>query len=427
MGSTTISATLDYAAAVLTVDQNITYPLLNTAEIAEIPLILEPLTLSADFSLFEATASGRRALAHRQDGELIWLELTPEEIQGDRVSVDLHYSYKLSNRNGTLGSTPYQTNLGEWYAVIPPQISGSSWLVHPRGKVGEHVANDPVNFSVQLEITNPPANLVVAASAPYTIIDNRLSFSLPASRSFALSLSPYYQQLTASAGITDITISYYPQHQEAAQAALDVTLKALTLYSSLYSSSPYTSLSVVESLFPDGMEYQGMFFLGQEYFADYQEEPDGYLIPIAVHETAHQWWYGLVGNDPALEPWLDEVLCTYSEALFFEHHFPENLSWWWDFRVERFNPSGWVDSTIYDHLDFRSYVDAVYLRGAIWLQAVRQQLGDDAFFLALNEYAGSFAGERASGEQFLALIDDQSTTDLSQIMAEFFQDPPGEP
>jgi hypothetical protein len=34
----------------------------------------------------------------------------------------------------------------------------------------------------------------------------------------------------------------------------------------------------------------------------------------AAHETAHQWFYSLVGNDQARDPWLDEGLATWAEA-----------------------------------------------------------------------------------------------------------------
>jgi hypothetical protein len=32
----------------------------------------------------------------------------------------------------------------------------------------------------------------------------------------------------------------------------------------------------------------------------------------AVHETAHQWWYALVGNDEYRHPWMDEALAQYT-------------------------------------------------------------------------------------------------------------------
>jgi aminopeptidase N len=32
------------------------------------------------------------------------------------------------------------------------------------------------------------------------------------------------------------------------------------------------------------------------------------------HELAHQWFYGLVGNNQGRDPWLDEGLATYAEG-----------------------------------------------------------------------------------------------------------------
>ena len=37
---------------------------------------------------------------------------------------------------------------------------------------------------------------------------------------------------------------------------------------------------------------------------------------VVHHETAHQWFYSLVGNDQALDPWLDEALATWAQAVF---------------------------------------------------------------------------------------------------------------
>ena len=46
-----------------------------------------------------------------------------------------------------------------------------------------------------------------------------------------------------------------------------------------------------------------------------------YLI---AHETAHQWWYSVIGNDEINEPWLDEALTEYSTILYFEERRKRN-------------------------------------------------------------------------------------------------------
>jgi peptidase M1-like protein len=38
---------------------------------------------------------------------------------------------------------------------------------------------------------------------------------------------------------------------------------------------------------------------------------------VVAHEIAHQWWYGLVGDDQYREPWLDEAFATYFEMRLF--------------------------------------------------------------------------------------------------------------
>jgi hypothetical protein len=36
-----------------------------------------------------------------------------------------------------------------------------------------------------------------------------------------------------------------------------------------------------------------------------------------AHEVAHQWWYGIVGDDEYGEPWLDESFASWSQYLPF--------------------------------------------------------------------------------------------------------------
>ena len=100
---------------------------------------------------------------------------------------------------------------------------------------------------------------------------------------------------------------------------------------------------------------------------------------IGVHETAHQWWYARVANDQALEPWLDEAMATYSELLYYQAIYPDLVKWWWSYRVDYFQPAGWVNQRIYDYGGSYPYRDGVYLRGARFLDLVRQKIGDPAF------------------------------------------------
>ena len=71
---------------------------------------------------------------------------------------------------------------------------------------------------------------------------------------------------------------------------------------------PYPFERLVAAVVPDlrgGVELPGATLLGSGQTAD----------GTASHEVAHMWFYGLVGDDQARDPWLDEAFATYAEAL----------------------------------------------------------------------------------------------------------------
>jgi aminopeptidase N len=153
---------------------------------------------------------------------------------------------------------------------------------------------------------------------------------------------------------------------------------------------------VVQGDFPDGMEFSGLVFVSSDWFHRYEGTPTDYLTVITVHEVAHQWWYARVGNDAAMCPWMDEALATYSEYIFIEEYYPDLKDWWWQWRVERYSPIGNVDSSVYDFVTIREYINAVYLRGAKMLHQLRQDIGTQAFFDLLRNYAASETGRIAT-------------------------------
>ena len=157
----------------------------------------------------------------------------------------------------------------------------------------------------------------------------------------------------------DITVNsyYFSDHWIAGRSVLTTTVEALEFYSQLFAPYPHSTIAAVEADFVDGMEYDGLYFLGKDYYAIHNQKMADFLVAIAAHETAHQWWYGLVGNDQALEPWLDEALCTYSEYLFYEHLHPDDLEWWWTYRLMAYQPQGSIDIAIYDVQGANRYRD----------------------------------------------------------------------
>ena len=247
-----------------------------------------------------------------------------------------------------------------------------------------------------------------------------LLIQLEAARGIVWSASLQFENLEINVGDEVMRAYVFPEHVAAAQYALEAMAASVTLYEELFGEYPRASLTLIEADFYDGYESDGAFFLDEVYFWDYFRSPNNYLTTLAAHETAHQWWYAQVGSDQAQEPWLDEALSTYCELLFYERYYPDQTGWWWQFRVQRLNPVGYVNTSIYQYNDVDVYVNAVYLRGASFLRDLRALIGDDAFFTLLREYYTQGKYQQMTSEDFFSLLAEQTSENISTLLAVYF-------
>ncbi len=411
----------DYAHHHLVVNETVGYTNRSVWELPELLFIIEPARKEGVFRLTGCKLADELQGSCKLEAAILRVALPSPLKNGDQARVVLSYELTLPAQPNTLGFTQRQTNLIDWYPFIPPYLPASGWLVREPGKVGEHLVYEMADYEVELQIANRPATLILAASAAPKIEGSVYRFEMKRGRSFAWSASPEYQTLQETSGSVKITSYYFPKHQAAAEAGLKAAKESLQLYSDLFSPYPHPSLSIVEAEFFDGMEDDGIFFLGTEYYTSYTNSPRSYMTALSAHETAHLWWYGLVANDHAKEPWLDEALATYSELFYYERKYPDLVSWWWDYRVNRFSPGGWVNTTVYDYQNFRSYVNAVYLQGALFLKDLRELVGNDIFFMALKEYTLDRSGKLATADSFLNAVKRLSKADLQPVTARYFK------
>jgi len=127
-----------------------------------------------------------------------------------------------------------------------------------------------------------------------------------------------------------------------------------------------------------------------------------------------------VGSDQAIEPWLDEALATYSEALFYENDYPDQLNWWHSVRVDFFDPQGYINLSVSSYPTYDQYRNGVYLNGALFLQDLRKLVGDEAFFAFIKDYATHYAYQLVTTRDFFALLEQHTSADISPLLSEYF-------
>ena len=418
----TLNAVLDYADHSLTVDESIFYQNATGEILFALVLAVEPNIWSGCFVLDNLTVNGQEVTETNLTRNRLEVPLPVALIPGGNINLSLHFDLHLplADSHHVFGFKERQTNLVDWYPFIVPYEGG--WVLHPAAEVGEHLSYNTANFDVTLLLTDLNLPITLAASAPAEKFAEGWHYRLQNARTFVFSASSAYQSASTTINGVTVTSYYFSEDEQQGRTVLDEAAKALDTFGEFFGPSPYPSLSIVESPFFDGMEYDGLFFLSQDFYTTYDGTLLNNLIGIAVHETAHQWWFGSIGNDQALAPWLDEALATYSEELFYEKNSPD-IAAWWVFRVDSYEPSGWVDTDIYGGGNFRTYANAVYLRGAQFLEALRQRIGDEAFFAFLKDYATQMAGKRATPADFFRILREQTSTDLADLLSLYFQHP----
>jgi hypothetical protein len=443
----TLDLQLNYSARAATVNETILYPNWSGETLTNLVLAIEPNLWSGGFSLKTITIDDQPVTNYIMGNLNQRLEVPlPQPLPpSGTVTINITYGLVLpamqayinaSNdvRPQIYGYSEKQLNFVDWYPFVVPYLPGQGWILHNPWFYGEHLMYDLMDFDVTLTFTDG-ANPKVAASGaevgsgaestsqatptPGGIVRRR--FTLQAGRTFALSLSDHFKVAQQTVGDVTVYSYYFGFYDAPGRAMLQTTVNAMQAFSERFGPYRHKTLTAVQGDFNDGMEFSGLYFISRDYFNLYDNTPKNYLVTIAAHETAHQWWFDAVANDQALEPWLDEALATYSERIYYETVYPELVDWWWGYRYFEFQQAGFVDTSIYDGGGQRPYWDKVYLTGARFLEDLREQVGDEIFFAFLKDYYNQMTGKQATSADFFRVFRGNTAADITALLIEYFK------
>lgn len=275
--------------------------------------------------------------------------------------------------------------------------------------------------SVDIIITVPDT-LVVASNGSLiseTVIENNKKTFFWAERypisTYLVSLaitnyevfSDYYHYSDTDS--MEVVYYVYPEHLTAAQEDFNITVDAISYYSSIFGEYPFIEekYGMAEFSWSGAMEHQTCTSYGQGLISG-NHRYDSYL----VHELAHQWFGDLVTMKRWSHIWLNEGFASYAEALWFGHVGGEQayFNYMNAFDQGLFPTSVFVyDSTNISELFSRT----VYDKGAWVLHMLRHVMGDAAFFNAVKNYKDSFAFGNATTEDFRAVCEVEYGGDLN--------------
>lgn len=315
--------------------------------------------------------------------------------------------------------------LADWYPILAV-FDDEGWNLDPPSAVGDSVYSDAAFYTVDVTTRSDVVVAATGVEVGREVLNGTTHYryvSGPA-RDFFLVLSPDFKAVTDSVDGVTINSYYLPRHETGGQTALRVAVGALKTYDQHFGPYPYVELDVIDAPMKNaaGVEYPGIVLIG-DFLYDNSRNP--FFGVATAHEVAHQWWYNVVGNDVIDEPWLDEALTTFSSAVYVQdiegqNAFQQNVEQWtegYDQAVQKgeddlvTRPMGYWDQPAHREL----YGTIVYLKGALFFQAVRDEIGDDAFFRALRTYHTTEKYKIASADDLLNAFEEAVGRQLDDL------------
>lgn len=327
---------------------------------------------------------------------------------------------------GIFSRSQESLSLAGWYPVLA--VYQDDWQTPPAPTVGDAMWAETSLYDVRLTV---PSGYEVVSTGSVIQRQDRAGQSTwhivsgPA-REFALAMSDRFEKRETQ--VDGVRLRLFTLPARAAATSPDEALKmmaaAFQAYVARFGPYPYTEFDLVEAAVGiGGYEFSGMVYV------DYNRRVRGPFEPyryLSAHEIAHQWWYNLVGNPSVAEPWLDEAFASYAAVLYLQHVGDAQgavrlLEGWMANYGLRGPGDPPLDSSALLFSNWVAYRRTVYYHGALFLDELRQALGDEHFFRLLQRLQTKYRYGMMTTGDFQREAEDVAGRSLAALWEKWFR------
>jgi aminopeptidase N len=308
-----------------------------------------------------------------------------------------------------------------WEGWVPLEDDGAFVVNEPQGSPGWYPANDNPRdkATYSFEVTVPEGQTALA---------NGRLVGKPVTRNGKTTwrwvedspMAPYLA--TATNGVFDIDFSgrvdgkpiynaVDPQvtNPQLAKDRIATTDDVITFFSDLYGKYPFSSIGNVVDFAPEVG-----YALESQTKAMYSNTPSQNTF---VHEMAHMWFGNAVTPVEWVDIWLNEGFARWSEWIWNERNGGLTAQQQFDnnYAQPATNTAFWEPPPGTPGSAAAIFDGTIYTRGAMTLQALRQKIGDDAFFRILRRWYAENKYGNVTTADFVALSEQVSGQQLDQF------------
>ena len=362
---------------------------------------------------------------------------------GNRADVSMVYEIQIpgKGRRGVSDRFGYGDNtfnLGNFFPIASVYENGN-WDQHIYDTKGDAFHSEVSNFSVQL---TTPAKHIVASTGIIESTETRENSTIwnikaDSVRDFAFVSSDIFK--VEEVVIDGILIKSYAGNRQKARKALEIGVESLKTFNRKFGRYPYATCSIVQADISGGMEYPNLVMIGSKSYDNVSLSDmtiNKYLLHktlgqfefVIAHELAHQWWYGLVGNDQYREAWIDEALTQYSTLLYYrEKYGPEVMQKIYD-RYIRAQGSMYLRSNAgrdnrlsraLSDFEESEYYILIYGKGTMMFKDLHGRMGEEKFEQLLQELYERYKYKIVKGHELIELASEIAGKNMSDFFEQW--------
>lgn len=331
------------------------------------------------------------------------------------ITVEMDVKLRLPHGGTRLNTFKQTAFLAQWYPILAVKDQ-EGWHIDPYTSVGDPFYTQMSDFEVMFHL--PKGYRVIstakdhqsANAAPVVLKQRNV-------RDFVAVLTKDYQVKRDKFGNINVNLWYLKGMEDVSTSLLKTAVTSMEFFTNKFGPYPYQEVDVVlgETGFGiAGMEYPGLVTSIPKLWTEKGESP---AVNVVAHELAHQWWYGVVGNNQVKEPWLDEGLTTFSEFLYMQEKMKVDdrpLLKKASHQTDKIHQAVGITSveSLYRYPD-SIYGLMVYIRPAAMLFQLCDQIGKDKVIQILSTYYQQYRYRIATTADFIRIANQVAKRDLT--------------
>jgi hypothetical protein len=370
-------------------DEIILYFIPNMFAKESAPNLVNPATVNIHSLFIDEKASD-----YSLEKDTLLLPLSTQLPPGKNIKLRMVYEFTLPSEGLRFTKVGENFHLAQWYPMVPTYRNG--WNKQDFQSRGETYHTPFSDF--HLEVEAPASYTIVSSSEGDDLLSKGTEVIIENEKDIFIAFLKNASSLEKRTSINNVNIRVFGSEEKPEQKkeVLDTAVKALDFFNREFGG--YTKKQFDVIIGGLGMEYPNVVTVGSIYNSEPVDIDS--LKRMVVHEVAHQWFYGMVSNDPYNDAWLDEGFAEIATLLYYTEFAERDFSFDFGNQMSKKLPLP-VNFPLdqYTSIEMSSYI---YSKSSTKLGILFEKYGgEDTAKEFIEEYVKTYQYKEIDSEEFV--------------------------